>query len=697
VRCDVSDSFEEELVQNSRLYYEAFLPGAVTRLRNQALARVTGVSNNSDSLDGLDKSQLVDVARKFLAEWKLTGGEYDPMLEEAAARSDFRIQAPSAVYVSPFPLVLVCDRCGALENHDKSRRQHENAVEGVYRRVKPIGRSGKQGIFCTEAGCGGRMRQAPYVLVHRCGHLAPISTPPSARGIPNLGFRDGGNLYRLSSFFDLATGHNLAGATVGVCPACTSKATGKSAVAQKGTPVTGGDSFFPQVLQFVALSEKAGNLVSRVNAEVGEVSGALSGRVKDIVEGLAASLLGIADSTKWQSEALLLLDGSPASPEEQVAVKAQRKGLMAEIEQLETLISNGMPFQTSVALARTRLMELDARLGTSGGTFAAVRDLVPSDALLLQLAQQRRTMEAVLLRHDVQRQSVESAVVQNRQGSNSAVVDGDWQFVRNSFGIEDIAHVPDLKVVLSAVGFTREKREPERSEDALPVKLNPFEDQVSPTSRGKAMLYALSAQTEALWIRLDPIKVLRWCVNSVGWEQPSPETFTSRSRAHAYLLQMSSALSEAPTDATKQSADTHFAQAAPFHLMHSICHSLLLSARRHSGYDAQSLTEYLFPMDMSFIIYVTSVQNYTAGGLLMLFQHYLRRWLEDASMFAFNCAFDPICSDVGGACPGCIQTSRGCETFNAGVSRAYLHGGQADQHHNLWVATGYWDRTSTSA
>ena len=116
----------------------------------------------------------------------------------------------------------------------------------------------------------------------------------------------------------------------------------------------------------------------------------------------------------------------------------------------------------------------------------------------------------------------------------------------------------------------------------------------------------------------------------------------------------------------------------------------MLTARRHSGYDSQSLTEYLLPMDLSFLIYVTSVQNYTAGGLLTLFQHYLRRWFEVASLHAFNCAFDPICSDVGSACPGCIQIARGCETFNSGVSRAYLHGGFVDKAQSLWTPGGYW-------
>lgn len=204
------------------------------------------------------------------------------------------------------------------------------------------------------------------------------------------------------------------------------------------------------------------------------------------------------------------------------------------------------------------------------------------------------------------------------------------------------------------------------------------------------MMFALSAQTESLWIRLDPIKVLRWCVKSAGWDTPPPDVYSSAEKAHAHLLRNSLALAGGQTDRDEEAYTSTASQTAPLDLMHSICHSLLLSARRHSGYDAQSLTEYLFPMDLSFMIYVTSVQNYTAGGLLMLFQHYLKRWFEDASMFAFNCAFDPICSDVGGACAGCIHISRGCESFNVGVSRAYLHGGQVDRQQRLSVNPGYW-------
>lgn len=40
-------------------------------------------------------------------------------------------------------------------------------------------------------------------------------------------------------------------------------------------------------------------------------------------------------------------------------------------------------------------------------------------------------------------------------------------------------------------------------------------------------------------------------------------------------------------------------------------------------------------LDFSFVVYVTSVQNYTAGGFCGLFKHYLLPWFENASNFAF--------------------------------------------------------------
>lgn len=102
------------------------------------------------------------------------------------------------------------------------------------------------------------------------------------------------------------------------------------------------------------------------------------------------------------------------------------------------------------------------------------------------------------------------------------------------------------------------------------------------------------------------------------------------------------------------------------------------------------MMEYLMPTDLSLILYVTSVQNYTSGGLLTLFRHHLRLWFDDASNYAFNCIFDPMCSDKGAVCSGCVQIVMGCETFNHGVSRSYIHGGKLGSEQQIEILDGYW-------
>ncbi|MEA9980046.1 hypothetical protein QN392_23460, partial [Pseudomonas sp. RTS4] len=163
-----------------------------------------------------------------------------------------------------------------------------------------------------------------------------------------------------------------------------------------------------------------------------------------------------------------------------------------------------------------------------------------------------------------------------------------------------------------------------------------------------------------------------------------------RSKSHAYILSHYPTLSLHPGMVAKAIPQAHPEKGAPFHLLHSISHSLMLTARRHTGYDSKSIQEYLLPMDLSVILYVSSVQNYTAGGLLTLFQHYLKRWFDDASMFAFSCAFDPVCTDMGSSCSGCVQVEIGCETFNQGLSRAYIHGGPANREASLTIRKGFW-------
>ena len=57
---------DKEYVSRSRLFREAFLPGAYTRLRNQAYGRVMGIINSGSALDGVDKEQLREAVLNFV-------------------------------------------------------------------------------------------------------------------------------------------------------------------------------------------------------------------------------------------------------------------------------------------------------------------------------------------------------------------------------------------------------------------------------------------------------------------------------------------------------------------------------------------------------------------------------------------------------------------------------------------------------
>jgi hypothetical protein len=682
---------ENEQIQRSRLFRENFLPGAVARLRNQSSARVVGVRNNDLALDNVDKTQLIDNVKRFILDWDSSGGSVDTGLRDAIEKNTAIIQSPSEIYVSPYPLLLRCERCSVIDFYD-SRSSDDRVNEAIKRRIKRTGK-GRSHIACKSASCGGRMLQVPFVGVHRCGVMDPIHVPPAARRRTNIGFKDVGGSFFNNYFFDVDSHEKLGGALQDNCPACRVTHAGLNEITKRGTPVTSGDSFYSQIIQYIALSKKVGGLVSLLTAQVNATAGTLAGQTCDIAEGVACVLLDIVESTELEKQLSAILEVE--LPSEQVLTKHKAdlvKSKAARAKYLASTIDDDDELMGEMLAAiDAKIANLESLLSTVSGRFKKVRDFIDNDETLIALVSERRSLEAAFLRHDVRRLTVLQSIRASSDPVVRATKESHLTSLKTRYGIADIAHIPDLLVVLSALGFTRERRAPSTDINVPPVSLNGFADSHDETLRGRPSLYAMSAKTEAVWIRLDAIRILRWCIDAAGWKNPGSEALANTQSAHAYLLQHCSALTMAPGQVRKHQLIEKTGESAPFHLLHTICHALLATSRRHTGYDDQSLMEYLLPMDLSFVIYVTSVQNFTAGGLLTLFQHYLLQWFDDASIYAFNCAFDPICSDNGGSCSGCVQRERACETFNHGLSRAYLHGGNIDRDYNYLIKKGFWD------
>ena len=676
-----------ESIQKSRLYRENYLPGGVVRLRNQSHGKIIGTRNNDVALEDIDKQQLIDAASKLLGDWEAAGGIVEGGLREAVRAKRVVIQSPSEVYASPFPLLLTCSVCSVIDFYD-NRLKDEQQIALIARRIKFYG--GRSYVSCKRSGCKGHMHQIPYVAVHRCGNLSPINIHFTARRRTNIGFKNEGGSFFSNSFFDVDTKEPLAKALQDDCPGCKIAYAGMNDVNKRGTPITSGESYYSQVIQYIALSKRVGALVSQVYAHLMAETGVMKGLTSDLAEGVASVLLGCTGSQAFETQLRALLESVVPDEDATNKIKAELAKKIATVAKCEVIAAHDEDIASLLVDTKRRITELEQQLAQASGQFKKVRLLVPDDATLRAIVSQRRSLEAVLLRHDVKLMTIDDSIVYAADGVAKEARMVQWQLLQNRYGVTGISHIPDLLVVLSAVGFTRERRLPTMDVNVPPVQLSAFEDLNDESLRGKSSLYAMSARTEALWIKLDPCKILQWCITSAHWDNPDPAILGNPQAAHAFLLAHSPALTMHPGDVVKVEKLNPTNRNAPFHLLHSICHALLATARRHTGYDDKSLTEYLLPMDLSFVIYVTSVQNYTSGGLLTLFQHYLLNWFDDASLFSFNCAFDPICSDNGGACNGCLQTSIGCETFNHGLSRAYLHGGNIARDGAI-ITGGFWD------
>lgn len=679
---------EKEHVSRSRLFREAFLPGAYARLRNDAYAKVIGVKGGS--LEGVDTEQLKDAVLDYIVEWEEAGGHVDGGFKQAAQRRVLEIQNPSEIFVTPSPMMATCNKCGVMDFFDP-RVSEERLLDALARRVDH--RNGKAFLPCKRKGCDGVMRQIPYVAVHRCGVAQSITLPFRLKwgsGNPdNLGYRDGGSFFN-STFFDVVTKENYGLSLQGECRHCSDRY--ESETNLRGSPITNGETFYAQATQYIALSTERGKLIAALMGHVNDANEIVAGISGDIAEGLALALVGRITGRELEQKLRNMLLNGPGDANEITARIEKRGKKIDALKKLQELIDAGNEvLRPSLESTQKEIDEITEQLASASGSFKVVRDIIPDDATLSDLVRHRRSMEAVFLEQDVSACSIKHAIEMTDDMLLREAMVQQWAVVQERYGVENISHIPDLRVVLAALGFTREKGMPQPAEGTPPVSLNAFDDRNDESMRGKRPIYAMSANTEALWIRLDPRKVLKWCVESAGWERPPSGVLEDRSNAHAWLLRHSRAMTMNPGKVLSETASDPIASKAPFHLLHTMSHALMLTARRHTGYDVHSLQEYLLPMDLSILIYVSSVQNYTAGGLLTLFKHYLQPWFDDASMFAWNCVLEPTCSDMGASCSGCTQIELGCETFNHGLSRAYLHGGAVDRERTLLLPKGFWD------
>jgi hypothetical protein len=99
-----------------------------------------------------------------------------------------------------------------------------------------------------------------------------------------------------------------------------------------------------------------------------------------------------------------------------------------------------------------------------------------------------------------------------------------------------------------------------------------------------------------------------------------------------------------------------WAGSTAYGLVHSLSHHIISVMSRLSGLDEGALGEYLFPVDLAFVIY-RSGMTMDLGDLSSLWRNTWESFLNELRDYprSLGCNVGSLCSEQGGACPDCLM------------------------------------------
>lgn len=219
-------------------------------------------------------------------------------------------------------------------------------------------------------------------------------------------------------------------------------------------------------------------------------------------------------------------------------------------------------------------------------------------------------------------------------------------------GLQAVDLIEKFPVLTGHFGYTRGEHTPGAS------LLKPFRDK-----RGYRV-YADIAETEALFVRMNPVKVARWLEDN-GFELPA---YTGPRSARIAIL-------EAAVLPGVHSEGLNTPGEALLELVHSYAHRFLRIAAVHAGIERHSLSELLVPLHLGFFVYAAARGDFVLGGLQAVYESELDRLLRAVVFDEHRCALDPGCLESGGACMACLHVGEpSCRYFNRYLNRDLLFG-----------------------
>ncbi|MAZ69835.1 MAG: hypothetical protein COB19_03235 [Porticoccus sp.] len=250
--------------------------------------------------------------------------------------------------------------------------------------------------------------------------------------------------------------------------------------------------------------------------------------------------------------------------------------------------------------------------------------------------------------------------------------EAETQHLMDKLGLDDLGLIREFDLCRFTHGYTRVSTTPtfEKRGQNMPVRLRLFE----PLRNGQRPIYVVTQANEALYVRLDPKVVYTW-LQAVGvhdlpeWDGDESLLLGGR------LLQVAQPFGRYFSLLREDDASTY---RYVYTLLHTYAHVLMKNVAELSGLDLGSMGEYIFPLDLAFVVYRNGT-TMDLGNLSSLWRNennrFLSRLLETST---HRCNSGRLCDGAGGACPDCIMIPEtSCVAQNQLLSRAVLKGGPA--------------------
>ena len=239
-------------------------------------------------------------------------------------------------------------------------------------------------------------------------------------------------------------------------------------------------------------------------------------------------------------------------------------------------------------------------------------------------------------------------------------LENDYNTLKNSFGIDNISYISDIRLISSAIGINRGIN---RFYEAGFVPH--FEPLWKDRNRETFKTYSYPFETEGIIFDLDKVKVVNWLIDNK-------------------LLN----IEHVNNDEEALDALFHINENTPEYeelktLLHTFAHVLIRRSSLYTGLDSDSCSELLFVNTASFLIYSTS--NINIGGFAFVFENSIFDWFREAKLEVKDCVFDPTCIHETGSCFSCLYLPEYvCSEFNQNLDRDVLIGKKR-------YLKGFWD------